>query len=119
MDVCNIRTTLVPAPGRFPKYMEAQRFVSKNDGIEKMDRTAIMQIAGNMILYSPNRGKQAQDPHLFVTLPPINPGYISLSARLGRGFALCVRAFAGKRPRNNIRLACGTPLDSGRFRQAP
>jgi hypothetical protein len=77
MDVCNIRTTLVPAPGRFPKYMEAQRFVSKNDWIEKMDRTGIMQIAGNMILYSPNRGKQAQDPHLFVTLPPINPGYIS------------------------------------------
>ena len=77
MDVCNIRTTLVPAPGRFPKYMEAQRFVSKNDWIEKMDRTVIREITGNMILYSPNRGKQAQDPHLFVTLPPINPGYIS------------------------------------------
>ena len=102
MDVCNIRTTLVPAPGRFPKYMEAQRFVSKNDWIEKTDRTAIGQITGNMILYSPNRGKQAQDPHLFVTLPPINPGYISLSARLGRGFALCVRAFAGKDPETTL-----------------
>jgi hypothetical protein len=82
--------------------MEAQRFVSKNDWIEKMDRTGIMQIAGNMIPYSPNRGKQAQDPHLFVTLRPSIPAISALSARLGRGFALCVRAFAGKDPETTL-----------------
>jgi hypothetical protein len=32
-------------------------------------------------------------PHLFVTLPPVDPAYISLSS-VSAGFALVVRAFS-------------------------
>jgi hypothetical protein len=51
---------------------------------------------------SPNLQKKRLNPHLFVTLPPVNPGYISRSA-VSAFFAPLLRAHEEK-PRKKTPL---------------
>jgi hypothetical protein len=46
------------------------------------------------------------------------PENVSLFSAVSASFALLVR-LVEKKAQNNIRSAAGTPVDSGRFRQAP
>jgi hypothetical protein len=39
---------------------------------------------------------ESANPHLFVTLPPVNPGYISPSARFRHVFVLVIRVLQRK-----------------------
>jgi hypothetical protein len=86
-DVCNIRTTPVSASVLSPRRVEAKGFVSKNDRLEKADRKddrpGMEGSNGKIIQYTGNVADKAPDPHLFVTLPRVNPGYISARGGFG------------------------------------
>jgi hypothetical protein len=49
--------------------------------------------------------------HLFVTLSPFNPAYISLQ----RGFAMFPRLFVRFRIQQQHQIGSGTPVNGGRF----
>ena len=104
-----------------PKRMEEQGFVSKKArvGKSRIGGQRRSYRIGNIIRYcGPQRQIKPAEPHLFVTLPPGRGGYISRS----HGFRACSAQFpAGSQEKplkNNIRSAGGTPVNSGRFRQA-
>src|ERR1035438_2164499 len=54
-------------------------------------------------------------PHLFVTLPPVKPGYISPACGFAALYGLSSQ---GKTIQNKVRPPRGTPVDSERFRRA-
>jgi hypothetical protein len=117
-DICNIRTMTVPALKFPPKRMEAHDFVSKNQRLEKV-HCEILQadilVRGNMIRQiAPSTSPR---PHTFATLSPFVAVYTGLPTPFRA--VLLPRLNPDDGNQNNIRSVPGTPLDSGRFRQAP